>query len=169
MFKLLILLIAVIGLAVNAENHFIDDYEKFVMAMSSNEEYRKDYENNVQKLLQQDPDYFDYTPFKSPDYSFDCDTKNYMSAEVPTSVHQLRPGDIKAVGALGDSLSAALGAGAKTIVGLLAEYRGRSWSIGGQDSLEQVVTMPNILKKFNPNLKGVSTATTLSLLTKEGK
>jgi phospholipase B1 len=167
MFKFLILLIALVGLA-SAKNYFIDDYEKFIMALSSSVDYINDYEKNVQKLLALEPDYFDYTPFKKPDYTFDCDTKNFVSAEVPTSVHQLKPGDIKVVAALGDSLSAALGADAKTIVGLLAEYRGRSWSIGGKESLEKIVTMPNILKKFNPNLKGASTDLTLSLFTKEG-
>ncbi|CAB1339922.1 unnamed protein product [Coregonus sp. 'balchen'] len=50
------------------------------------------------------------------------------STSVPTSVHKLRPGDIKVVAALGDSNTA----------------------------LDTVTTLPNILKKFNPSLYGFS-------------
>lgn len=32
-----------------------------------------------------------------------------------------------------------------------------AWSIGGKDDLNSHVTMPNILKKFSPDLKGYST------------
>jgi hypothetical protein len=35
--------------------------------------------------------------------------------------------------------------------------RGISWSIGGDADVSSVVTMPNILKKFSPNLIGFST------------
>ncbi|XP_070834676.1 phospholipase B1, membrane-associated [Chaetodon trifascialis] len=78
------------------------------------------------------------------------------SDSVPTSVHRLRPADIKVVGALGDSLTAAFGAKAENLLELPIEDRGVSWSIGGDETLETVTTLPNILKKFNPNIKGVS-------------
>ncbi|XP_031165581.1 phospholipase B1, membrane-associated isoform X2 [Sander lucioperca] len=78
------------------------------------------------------------------------------SNSVPTSAHRLRPADIKVVAALGDSITAGFGAKAKTLLQLRTEYRGVSWSIGGDKSLETVTTLPNILKKFNPNIKGVS-------------
>ncbi|XP_073668409.1 phospholipase B1, membrane-associated-like isoform X1 [Paramisgurnus dabryanus] len=78
------------------------------------------------------------------------------SESVPTSVHRLRPGDINVVAALGDSLTAGLGAKAKNILQLLNEERGVSWSIGGDKTLETVTTVPNILKKFNPNVFGFS-------------
>ncbi|XP_041810494.1 phospholipase B1, membrane-associated [Chelmon rostratus] len=78
------------------------------------------------------------------------------SNSVPTSVHRLRPADIKVVGALGDSLTAAFGAKAKNLLELRTEYRGVSWSIGGDETLENVTTLPNILRKFNPNIKGMS-------------
>lgn len=48
----------------------------------------------------------------------------------PTSVHALRPGDIDVVGAMGDSLTAANGAGASNVFQVLIENRGVSWSIG---------------------------------------
>ncbi|KAK2878753.1 hypothetical protein Q8A67_019544 [Cirrhinus molitorella] len=78
------------------------------------------------------------------------------SDAVPTSVHSLRPGDIKVVASLGDSLTAAFGAQAENILELMTEVRGVSWSIGGDETLETVTTLPNILKKFNPNVFGFS-------------
>lgn len=48
----------------------------------------------------------------------------------PSSVHRLRPSDIEVIGAIGDSLTAANGAKANTIIGVLLEDRGVSWSIG---------------------------------------
>uniref|UniRef100_A0AAQ5ZM89 Phospholipase B1, membrane-associated n=1 Tax=Amphiprion ocellaris TaxID=80972 RepID=A0AAQ5ZM89_AMPOC len=81
------------------------------------------------------------------------------SNSVPTSAHRVRPADIKVVGAVGDSLTAAFGARATNLLQLLTEYRGVSWSIGGDDSLEIVTTLPNILKKFNPGIKGTSKGT----------
>ncbi|CAF1490577.1 unnamed protein product, partial [Didymodactylos carnosus] len=73
--------------------------------------------------------------------------------------HALRPGDIKHVGAMGDSLTAANGAKAFSIIGLLIEYRGVAWCMGGDSNLEQVVTLPNILRKFNSALFGHSSGT----------
>jgi len=79
------------------------------------------------------------------------------SPTVPTSVHQLRPADIQHIAAMGDSLTAANGAKAWTIIGLLIEYRGVSWCIGGESNLESSVTLPNIIRKFNKALLGHST------------
>ncbi|KAM9842921.1 phospholipase B1, membrane-associated [Aulostomus maculatus] len=78
------------------------------------------------------------------------------SNSVPTSAHRVRPADIKVVAALGDSVTAGFGAKAKNLLQLRTEYRGVSWSIGGDKSLETVTTLPNILKKFNPDIKGMS-------------
>ncbi|XP_054253031.1 phospholipase B1, membrane-associated [Indicator indicator] len=76
------------------------------------------------------------------------------SSHVPTSVHELQPADIKVTGALGDSLTTAVGAKPTDVQ---TELRGLSWSIGGDGTLETYTTLPNILKKFNPNLFGFST------------
>jgi len=78
------------------------------------------------------------------------------SPSTPTSVHKLRPGDIKVIAAMGDSLTAGFGMLAKTPLQLLTEWRGRSWSIGGDESLDTVVTLPNLFRKYNPNLLGFS-------------
>ena len=61
------------------------------------------------------------------------------------------------VAALGDSLTAGRGA-AGGIIALLIDYRGLSWSVGGDDGNSGYYnTIPNILKRYNPNLYGYST------------
>ncbi|XP_043554398.1 phospholipase B1, membrane-associated isoform X2 [Chiloscyllium plagiosum] len=74
----------------------------------------------------------------------------------PMSVHTLKPADIKIVAALGDSLTTALGANATNVLQLPIEYRHVSWSIGGYGTFSAVITLPNILKLFNPNITGYS-------------
>ncbi|KAG5881983.1 hypothetical protein JTB14_036566 [Gonioctena quinquepunctata] len=81
------------------------------------------------------------------------------SYERPTSVHRLRPGDIDVIGALGDSLVAGNGAMEEYALGTMIENRGVSWCAGGQETWREILTLPNILKEFNPNLKGYSTGT----------
>jgi len=78
------------------------------------------------------------------------------SDTVPSSVHKLRPADIKVVAALGDAITAGAGAKAKNLFDLNKEYREVSWSIGGAKTLNTVTTLPNILRMFNPSLKGFS-------------
>ncbi|XP_070578251.1 phospholipase B1, membrane-associated-like [Ptychodera flava] len=83
-------------------------------------------------------------------YQFPC-AITPPSTEVPTSVHRLRPADVNVIAALGDSITAANGAGADNILQVLIEYRGLSWSIGGDKSLEQgILTLSNILRMYNP-------------------
>ncbi|XP_049987545.1 phospholipase B1, membrane-associated isoform X5 [Alexandromys fortis] len=91
---------------------------------------------------------------------FNCLDKD-PSNTVPTTVHRLRPADIKVIGALGDSLTAANGAGSKTgnVLDVLTQYRGLSWSIGGDENIKTVTTLANILREFNPSLKGFSVGT----------
>lgn len=143
----------------------IDEYKMLIESLDRNATVQADFERYLAKLLELEPNYYDYTPF--PDSAYECALA--PSPQVPTSVHKLRPSDIKVVGALGDSLTASLGSNAKTILGLLIEYRGRSWSVGGDRTLEKLVTLPNILKKFNPNLKGYNTGSDIMFLTKKGK
>lgn len=71
-------------------------------------------------------------------------------------MHKLTPGDIKVVAALGDSGTAAMGARAKTLLTNIIEYRGVSWSAGGDDDLSTCTTLPNIFKEYNPDLIGFS-------------
>ncbi|KAI9543893.1 hypothetical protein NQZ68_004941 [Dissostichus eleginoides] len=80
------------------------------------------------------------------------------SPSPPTSVHELRPGDVQVVAALGDSLTAGNGIASSknNVLDVLHQYRGLSWSIGGEENLTTVTTLPNILKYFNQNLTGFS-------------
>jgi len=94
--------------------------------------------------------------------TFDCEPLDKSKVK-PRSVHQLRPGDIDLVMAMGDSLTAANGADARIITGVINNYRGLSWSIGGEyydrhgganDDVTEHFTLPNALKRYNPNIKG---------------
>lgn len=88
---------------------------------------------------------------------------------MPTSVHRLTPGDIDIIGAFGDSLTAANGAFAIDSLQTTLEGRGVSWSIGGKDTWRKFITLPNILKEFNPKLYGFSTAANSLGFQKESK
>lgn len=90
---------------------------------------------------------------------FPCNPRLSRSSYVPTSVHQLRPGDIDVIGGLGDSLIAGSGALEEFAIGTFIEARGVSWCVGGQDNWRRFLTLPNLLKVFNPNLTGYSTGT----------
>jgi len=63
------------------------------------------------------------------------------------------------VAALGDSITAGFGALSNYLITVFTEYRGVSWSIGGDSDVSKIITLPNILKKYNPNLIGYSTGT----------
>ncbi|XP_035785385.1 phospholipase B1, membrane-associated-like isoform X2 [Anopheles albimanus] len=93
---------------------------------------------------------------------FPCSTEGMRSPQVPTSVHELRPGDIDVVAAMGDSQTAGTGAIATEILELAIDNRGLSWSIGGQGTWREYLTIPNILKEFNPKLNGYALADSLS-------
>ena len=105
-------------------------------------------------------------------------TSGRKSPSRPISVHKLRPGDIQVIATLGDSLSAGTGALARSALQVAIEYRGVAWSggtellnnvfrhlkislSGGLGNWKEYVTLPNILKNFNPNIYGYSTRNTL--------
>ncbi|XP_040848681.1 phospholipase B1, membrane-associated [Ochotona curzoniae] len=83
------------------------------------------------------------------------------SNEIPTSVHRLKPADIKVIGAMGDSLTAGNGAGSLpgNVLDVITQYRGLSWSVGGDQNISTVTTLANILREFNPSLQGFSVGT----------
>ncbi|CAK9829553.1 Phospholipase B1, membrane-associated [Anthophora retusa] len=85
---------------------------------------------------------------------FPCNVTGGRSPEVPDSIHRLRPGDIDVVAAMGDSLTAGNGIFATTLLELVIENRGAVGCIGGQGNWRTLLTLPNILKEFNPNLIG---------------
>ncbi|KAL7047264.1 hypothetical protein ACKWTF_002852 [Chironomus riparius] len=59
---------------------------------------------------------------------------------------------------MGDSLTAANGALAVNGLQTLLEGRGVSWSIGGRDNWRKFLTLPNLIKVYNPKLYGYSEA-----------
>lgn len=92
------------------------------------------------------------------DIPFPCKTQpgfpGGRSATRPNTVHRLRPGDIDVIGAMGDSLTAGTGSAAANLIELNIENRGMSWSGGGESTWREYLTLPNILKVFNPSLIG---------------
>ncbi|XP_046981199.1 phospholipase B1, membrane-associated-like [Schistocerca americana] len=96
------------------------------------------------------------------DRPFPCDTRLGRSPSPPDSVHRLRPGDIDVIAALGDSLTAGNGNAASNLLHVAVENKGLSWTIGGEGSWRRFLTLPNILKEFNPRLVGFSLHDALS-------
>ena len=124
-------------------------------------QFQQQFQDHINTFLELDPNYFNFTS----NSKFDCNVNQGAPA---TSVHNLRPNDVKVIAALGDSLTASLGTKAKTVVGLLTENREVSWSIGGEANLDSVVTLPNIIKKYNSQLFGYSTECSFVLTSKTG-
>ena len=156
MFRCWLLLSVVFSLG---QSWNITDYLAKIEELNLDEQFVEEYTRRALELLR-DPDYL-YGPKPPP---FPCSKESMTSANVPQSVHSLRAGDIQCVGAIGDSISAGMGAHAITPIGVLLENRGVSWSVGGDHSYERIVTLPNILREYNPQLKGVSTKTSISFL-----
>lgn len=86
--------------------------------------------------------------------SFPCDVKGWRSDVRPTSVNRLKPGDIDIIVSMGDSLSAGTGIFGTNILHIMIDNRGVAAAGGGQDTWRKYLTLPNILKEFNPNLYG---------------
>ncbi|GMS87151.1 hypothetical protein PENTCL1PPCAC_9326, partial [Pristionchus entomophagus] len=101
-----------------------------------------------------------YRDLGAPGWSCDADLMR-RSKTSPTSVHSLRPADIDIIAAMGDSLTAANGAGAEgeDVLAIAIQWRGLSWPIGGDNTLDEHITLANILKKFNPDIFGYSIRT----------
>lgn len=57
---------------------------------------------------------------------------------------------------MGDSITAGNGVGAETIPDVAINNRGFSWSIGGNQSLDTLVTIPNLLRMYGPDVTGWS-------------
>jgi len=105
-----------------------------------------------QNVLTYDPS--TYTP-GAPDYN--CDRSiGGPSLIIPNNVNQVRPGDIRVVGALGDSLSCANGALGTNLAEVLNEYEGVSFAVGGDQDLSYTVAMGNVFKYYNPHVYGYS-------------
>lgn len=142
-------------LAISNLDVFRDVFASFknLIWLDYNNDRKAAYKYNVQKGRIQRK-----IPKSTP---FPCQLNNTRSAEPPTSVHRLRPGDIDIIAAIGDSLTAGTAIMAKTYVQLFAEFRGHTFLGGGLENWRTSLTLPNILKVFNPNLYGYAVANTL--------
>ncbi|XP_016914441.2 phospholipase B1, membrane-associated [Apis cerana] len=97
-----------------------------------------------------------------PNIPFPCNLTGARSPTIPDSVHRLRPGDIDVIAALGDSLTSGMGIFATNLLDLYIENRGVMAIIGGEKNWRKYLTIPNILKEFNPNLIGYSLGDSLT-------
>lgn len=97
----------------------IEQYARYIDELSENPKFVEEYAKWSIKL------------FSQPDYLYGKQRNNFQCPKIvdvngSTSVHTLQPSDIRCVGAIGDSLTAGLGAHAVTPVGLVYENRGES-------------------------------------------
>lgn len=69
-----------------------------------------------------------------------------------TDIGDLSPEDIGIIAAMGDSLATGTGLWPQTDI----EFRGAAFPIGGDATIDGLVTIPNILHEFNNKLAGVS-------------
>ncbi|KAI9136907.1 hypothetical protein BKA69DRAFT_1101235 [Paraphysoderma sedebokerense] len=101
--------------------------------------------------------------------SFDCDVEQFEFddglSDMERNADKVRPVDIKLIASLGDSITAGFGMiTGRPPLSKILEYRGKVFSIG-TDVGE--LTIPNLLKLYNPKVIGASTGVTLPL--SEGK
>lgn len=156
-------------LQINMKSFFIFSF----LILTINSLKLDEYISSIEELIQDANFLEEYTKwslklFSTKDYiygkqfdQFPCQINSKRQFNETITVHKLRPNDIQCVGAIGDSLTAALGAHALTPIGLFTENRGVSWAVGGDYHFEQLVTLPNILRLYNSNLKGFSTKQSL--------
>ncbi|VDK51371.1 unnamed protein product, partial [Anisakis simplex] len=83
--------------------------------------------------------------------TFSC-PRAHPTLHTGDSTADLSPEDIDIIGALGDSLATGKGLWPGTDI----EFRGASFPIGGDATIDGLVTVPNILLEFNERVFGVS-------------
>jgi phospholipase B1 len=136
-----------------------DEYVSTIANLLLNRRFLEEYQKWSLKLFS-NPDYL----YGKKPAAFPCQVSSESIPKDELTAHNLRPNDIQCVAAIGDSLTAGLGAQAKTPIGLVTEYRGVSWSIGGDKNYDELLTLPNILRRYNPNIRGFSTGTDIIFL-----
>jgi len=142
----------------NIKSLKIDEYISSVEELILDEHFLEEYTKRSLKLFSEP----DYIYGQKPD-PFPCNIHINRTRNDPITVHTLRPNDVQCVAALGDSLTTGLGAHALTPIGLFTENRGVSWCIGGDYTYNKILTLPNILREYNPNLKGYSTKSSITI------
>lgn len=99
--------------------------------------------------------------------AFPCPTNT--STPPATSVHRLRPQDVTVIGAIGDSITAGVGARARHILDVFNEDRGVSFVTGGEGTWASTSSLANILKHFSPRLVGLSYGSTRAFVPLENQ
>lgn len=97
----------------------VDEYVASIDELLLDTQFVKEYTKWSFKLFS-DPDYL----YGKQLGAFPCQIPPSEAQNDPITVHNLRPSDVQCIGAIGDSLTAALGANAATPIGLYTENRG---------------------------------------------
>jgi len=92
--------------------------------------------------------------------TFPCPPVAEEHAPSRRTVHQLRPQDIGLVASLGDSITAGTGALATNILEVLNENRGSTYLTGGDGDWTSCLSVHNLLRQFNPSVRGGSRGST---------
>lgn len=148
--KIFITVCALVCFFLTSSAFTVQEYNAYIDELLNNQNFTDAYEKWAAELFA-DPEYL-YGPKSN---EFPCPKPKVITP--PRNIHELSPIDITCIGALGDSLTAALGAHAITPLGLLIENRGVSWSVGGDKDYNQHLTVPNAVKEYQSGLKGSST------------
>ena len=67
-----------------------DEYTASIEQLALDPLFVLEFEKHIDNILEIEPNYFNYTPFNSPDYKFDCQVDLDAAYEPATSVHRLR-------------------------------------------------------------------------------
>jgi len=97
-----------------------------------------------------------YTPV-TRSYRFPCNTQRNYYYGSPENVSDVGPSDIQVVAGVGDSILAGTGALSTNILDVTKRFPEVSFALGGGKTWREYLTIPNILKQFNPDLTGFST------------
>lgn len=157
MMKLINTFLALVCILSTSSAFTPSEYAGYIDELMKNPQFVEEYQKWSAELFA-DPDYL----YGSRNGEFPCPIPSKSSA--PKNVHELSPEDITCVGALGDSLTAALGAHAITPFGLMIENRGVSWAVGADGDYSQIRTVPNIIRNYQKNIRGGSTKFSIIIL-----
>jgi hypothetical protein len=113
-------LLIIFSILIKINSLKIDEYISSLEELTRDEQFLEDYTRWSLKLFSSE-DYIYGKQLKD----FPCKIPSVERLNDPITVHSLRPIDVQCVGALGDSLTAGLGAHALTPIGLFTEYRGK--------------------------------------------
>jgi len=95
-----------------------------------------------------------------PLYAFPCNTSQrlYYYGK-PDNVSDVGAENIDVVAAIGDSVTAGTGVLSQNVEEVAKAFPQATFNLGGLGTWREYLTIPNILKEFNPRLKGFSTGT----------